>query len=51
VLVMNQGRIVEEGPSEVLLSNPRDPYTRALIEAVPQLQAAPPRPMLQAGGA
>jgi peptide/nickel transport system ATP-binding protein len=35
VLVMNQGRIVEEGPSEVLLSNPRDPYTRALIEAVP----------------
>jgi peptide/nickel transport system ATP-binding protein len=51
VLVMNQGRIVEEGPSEVLLSNPRDPYTRALIEAVPQLQAAPPRPMLQACGA
>jgi peptide/nickel transport system ATP-binding protein len=51
VLVMNQGRIVEEGPSEVLLSNPRAPNTRALIEAVPQLQAAPPRPMLPACGA
>ncbi|ANK82022.1 MAG: ABC transporter ATP-binding protein [Rhizobiales bacterium NRL2] len=38
VIVMNAGRIVEQGPAEEILSNPKDDYTRALIEAVPHLE-------------
>lgn len=56
VLVMNDGRIVEEGPAAEILARPRDPYTRALIDAVPRLDGpAPPlppvgTPLLQAEG-
>ncbi|HWO69848.1 MAG TPA: ABC transporter ATP-binding protein [Actinomycetota bacterium] len=39
VAVMREGRIVEEGPAAELLSRPRDPYTRALVGAVPRLGA------------
>ena len=35
VMVMNHGKIVEEGDAEALLTNPSDPYTRTLIDAVP----------------
>ncbi len=35
VAVMYSGMIVEEGPVAELLGNPRHPYTRALIEAMP----------------
>jgi len=34
--VMNDGRIVEFGPSENIYKNPREAYTRRLIEATPK---------------
>ncbi len=37
VLVMQEGKIIERGPSAELFSRPRDPYTRRLLEAVPRL--------------
>ena len=37
VLVMRDGRIVEQGVTEEVFANPAHPYTRRLIEAVPEL--------------
>jgi peptide/nickel transport system ATP-binding protein len=34
-MVMYSGRIVEEGPSEAILSSPLHPYTIALVDAIP----------------
>jgi peptide/nickel transport system ATP-binding protein len=43
VVVLQQGRVVDSGPAERLLREPRHPYTRRLMEAVPgQRLAAPP---------
>ena len=41
VIVMYAGRIVEEGPVAVILSEPLHPYTRGLINCVPHLEAEP----------
>jgi len=38
VIVMNQGRIVEEGIAAELLENPRQPYTRSLVDAIPHFR-------------
>ncbi|MBK6948651.1 MAG: ABC transporter ATP-binding protein [Haliscomenobacter sp.] len=35
ILVMNEGKIIESGKSEEILSNPCDPYTKRLIKAIP----------------
>jgi peptide/nickel transport system ATP-binding protein len=40
VIVMHQGRIVEEGPTAELYANPQQDYTRRLLEAAPA--ALPP---------
>ena len=37
IAVMKQGRIVEAGDTRQIMSAPHEPYTRALIEAVPRL--------------
>ncbi|WP_170111121.1 ABC transporter ATP-binding protein [Antricoccus suffuscus] len=36
VAVMYAGRLVEEGPCEEILSRPKHPYTKALLECVPR---------------
>jgi len=38
VAIMYAGRIVEYGPSEEVYRNPRHPYTRALLRAIPRLR-------------
>jgi oligopeptide transport system ATP-binding protein len=35
IAVMHEGRIVEEGTADQVCHSPRDPYTRALLTAVP----------------
>jgi peptide/nickel transport system ATP-binding protein len=39
VAVMHGGRIVEHGPAEQITKEPRHPYTRALLAAVPGLHS------------
>jgi peptide/nickel transport system ATP-binding protein len=38
VLVMRDGRVVEEGAAEDVFTRPRSPYTRDLLAAVPRLE-------------
>src|SRR5213078_1131593 len=38
VAVMYLGRIVEEGPTEEIFSDPRHPYTRALLDSAPSIE-------------
>lgn len=42
IVVMYGGEIVEEGETEKLLSDPRHPYTWALINAVPRIDESRP---------
>ncbi|MBE2277324.1 MAG: ABC transporter ATP-binding protein [Rhodobacteraceae bacterium] len=42
VAVMQQGRLVEEGPIEQVLVRPSHPYTQKLIAAVPRFRTARP---------
>ena len=35
VIVMYQGKIVEQGPVDLILNKPKHPYTIALLQCVP----------------
>jgi oligopeptide/dipeptide ABC transporter ATP-binding protein len=45
-LVMYLGTVVEEGPTAEVVRNPRHPYTRALVKAVPLPRVDQPRDAL-----
>jgi peptide/nickel transport system ATP-binding protein len=50
VAVMYLGRVVERGPVEAVLGDPRHPYTRALLSAVPVVDPAKRRPVIRLEG-
>jgi peptide/nickel transport system ATP-binding protein len=39
VIIMQRGRVVEQGPTEQIFMNPRQAYTRRLLSATPQAHA------------
>jgi len=49
VSVMYLGRIVEQGSTEAIFGAPRHPYTRALLAAVPRIDAAGRKKVILAG--
>ncbi|WPL15673.1 Stage 0 sporulation protein KD [Thiorhodovibrio winogradskyi] len=50
VAVMYLGRIVEQGPAEAVLGDPRHPYTRALLSAVPSIDQDSGREVIRLSG-
>jgi peptide/nickel transport system ATP-binding protein len=50
LLVMKDGRVVEEGATADLLRDPRVPYTRRLLAAMPRLPERPAGPRASAEG-
>lgn len=50
VSVMYLGRVVERGPVDAVLGDPRHPYTRALLSAVPVVDEAKRRTVIRLEG-
>ncbi|RDI75898.1 oligopeptide/dipeptide ABC transporter, ATP-binding protein, C-terminal domain [Gaiella occulta] len=51
VAVFYAGRVVETGPRDDLLQRPRHPYTRALLDALPQPERSADHPLVPIAGA
>ena len=51
VSIFYAGRVVESGSREEVLQQPRHPYTRALLDALPHPEAAKEKPLVAIGGA
>nr|WP_073456905.1 ABC transporter ATP-binding protein [Pseudonocardia thermophila] len=49
IIVMSQGKVVEEGPVQQILEDPRDPYTQRLVASAPGLRPVPPPAPLPPG--
>ena len=49
IMVMYLGRIVESGPAGEVCGNPRHPYTRALLSAVPRVDGSGKKRIVLAG--
>jgi peptide/nickel transport system ATP-binding protein len=53
VLVLFRGRVVEDGPSDVIVERPAHPYTQALLASIADIKGQDPsvrRPLEEAGG-
>ena len=50
VLVMYLGKVVEQGPAAEVFADPKHPYTKALISAIPQAEPAQRAGRLRLGG-
>lgn len=50
IAVMYDGKIVEEGPRDEVIHNPKHPYTRALLSAVPEADPRHKRTLVQMQG-
>jgi oligopeptide/dipeptide ABC transporter ATP-binding protein len=48
--VMYAGRVVESGPTEMILGAPRHPYTAGLLAALPHPEAAEDTPLVSIAG-
>jgi oligopeptide transport system ATP-binding protein len=51
VSVMYAGRVVEEGPRDLVLREPRHPYTKALLRALPRPESSKASPLVSIPGA
>jgi peptide/nickel transport system ATP-binding protein len=51
VLVMHEGRVVEQGNARTVLGRPAQAYTQMLLASIPSMIPPPPRPRLEAGQA
>jgi oligopeptide/dipeptide ABC transporter ATP-binding protein len=45
VIIMYSGQVVEEGPMESVLTNPKHPYTRGLIASAPSMTSSLAKPL------
>ena len=41
ILVLNKGKVVEQGPAKRIITQPKDDYTQRLLEAIPKLERGP----------
>ena len=50
IMVMYAGKIVETGPVEEVLKNPKHPYTKSLLNSFPKMDHSRSIPLISIGG-